>query len=194
MDHSRNLVNPLGDLSDGVGLAVHSLHHNGHFAAYPSGALAGALQGLGDFGHYVASFIHRGNGTFNELFGRFGGLVRLVCQIAHLVSHNGEAFTGCARPSSLHSGIQGQNIGLERYVFDGGNNFTDFFRRMGNFSHRGVELFNILHANPQISAGFVNELTGFPGTLGSSCSVSSDFGGGSGQLFDGTGLFRGALG
>ena len=105
------------------------------------------IQRFRYFFHHQPAFFHSVNGAFNQFLCSFGGFIRFGRQIANFIGNNGEALTGTACAGSLDSGIQSQNICLERNAFNGINDFTDFGGRAGNFLHGGIQLFYIIYVD-----------------------------------------------
>ena len=120
LHNRRDLVNALRDLGNGIGLVLHGLGHAVHHLYYAVGQHSGLLQGLRDLAHHIRAAVDGTDGVLNEVLGRLGGLVGLGGQVAHLVGHHGKALAGGV--------VQGQDIGLESDVLNGGDDLADLLR------------------------------------------------------------------
>ncbi len=158
-----------------------------------AGEHTGLLQRLRHLAHRLAALRHGGDGAADQVLGGLGSLVGLGRQVAHLVGHHGKALAGGPRTGGLHSGVQGQDVGLEGDVFNGGDDLGNLLGGGGNFFHGRVQLAHVLHAGAQLGAGLAHKLARLLGGGGGPLGGGGDIGDGGRQLLHRAGLLHGAL-
>ena len=76
-------------------------------------------------------------------------------QIAYFVSNDRKALSSCPGSRCFHSGIEGQNIGLESNVLNGSNDIPDFFRELCDLCHGSRHLEHHFVALHDLSTGLL---------------------------------------
>ena len=109
------------------------------------------------------------------------------------ISQSGKALARRAGPGRLHGRVQGQDVGLEGDVLDGVNDLADLRGGAGDFLHGAVQILDVLHADPQLCAGLIDELARLLRRGGSLARGFRNAVGCGGELADGAGLLRGPL-
>ena len=190
LHHIRDLTDPLRHLVHRVGLlcghpgdlvngADHVLH-----AAY--NAQKGVRRVAGNLG----SGPHSHGGILNKLWSALGRVRGLACQIAHLICHNGKAFARAARPGSLHSRVQSQDIGLESNILYGLDDLPDLIGAGADTLHSFHKFLHLFIAGSHRLPGPVGLFPGIlsapgrvPGLVGDLVDLGC-------QLLHGTGLLH----
>jgi len=95
------------------------------------------LEGLKGLRTGPAAVLCCKNGFLNQLLAVIGGLGAFQCQPAHFVRDYGEALPCFPGACGLNSGIQGQDVGLEGDVLDGGDDPPDLLGGLGDVLHSG---------------------------------------------------------
>src|SRR5690606_38411912 len=92
------------------------------------------------------------------------GVSRLLGQAANLLGDNGETATGLTSARSFDRGVKRKNVGLERNLVDGLDDFGDAVARISDGAHGGLHFLHLARASVSDAAGFGSE---FPGVRGS---------------------------
>ena len=137
--------------------------------------------------------IHSRDGLLNETGGVLGSLSGFGCQVADLIGHYGEALARSTGPSSLHGGVQSQDVGLESDVFDSLDNFSDLAGGTADILHGGDHFLHMSVASADGNTSLIGKITGLLGGFRVLLGLHSDIRQGGTELLHGAGLLRGAL-
>ena len=194
LNHAGNLVHGDGNLRNGGGLLLGGVGDQVDRVQHLLGACHHFLKGLTGLLGQVQALLHGGYGVLDQGGGTLGGLGGLAGQVAHLVSHHSEALTGSARTGGLDGGVQGQDVGLERDILDGLDDLADFVGVRLDLVHGVHEGLHVRGAYVDLLVGLVILPLGGPGVGGGGLHLLAHVLDGGGQLLDGGGLLRCALG